>query len=248
MSMNQYIDLKGQMSIKGLDLIPMIDWLPPQKSMVFTPYVTNGKLRFEPNTGNDERVSFVLDSDFNLYFGVGRYYMNLKAGSVIMAGEIKCRGGKINYINNYSDAFAPGYNQFIEFVKEFRKLTFVSTVIEIEFRDFKSKTSNKINLAMESGQNIISGFDKKSQGVSENWFLFLHNDHINSKLDVVVALENHTDLQFEDCQRIMLCAHLNGTSLILQGSYTDLEHLQDKLRDSGLTTSMELVCDISGHN
>jgi ATP-dependent Clp protease adapter protein ClpS len=228
--------------------MPMVNWLPRPETMIFIPRISNDLLSFEPPISNGERVSYLVDSDLNLHIGIGRYYMGLKAGAIIMAGEIKCHDGKISYINNRSEPFEPGYYEFINFVKEFRRLPFVSKNLKIEFHDFKKKASRKTILELKNDDKWKSNTNKKSQGVNENWFIFLHNDSVNDMIDIVVALGNNTGLSYEDCVRIMNCAHYHETALIGHGPYPYLEDLQRRLQNDGLTISLELVADISSSN
>jgi ATP-dependent Clp protease adapter protein ClpS len=244
-----FIDLRGKISAT-LGLIKMKNWLPQPRTIKYDLSVVNGKLSLDSVVQDGEIVNYIVDGDFAMHFGKGCFHMGLKACDVVMAGVTKIRGGKICYINNDSDHFEPEYEKFVEFVKQIRKLSFVSNELLVEFYDFKTKTTQKIDFKMKVTEmwkpNIET--DKKSIGPSDNWFIFLHNDCVNSKKDVTIVLFNNTKLPYADCERIMNCAHLNSSALICQGPYPEIEYLQEILENAGLKISISLITDVSSSN
>jgi ATP-dependent Clp protease adapter protein ClpS len=250
MNRNYFIDLKGTLSKDGLRLISIKNWMVPVRTLKYIPCISNGFLELDPKVPDGERVSFLCDYELKLYFGNGLFHMTLPALDIIMAGEMKFRNGKVFYICNLSDAFEPQYEQFVEFVKRIKKLPFVSNDVEIEFYDYMTNKSRRINIesiVKEKWKPNIET-EKKSLGPSDNWFIFLHNDCVNSKKDVIIVLFNNTKLPYEDCERIMNCAHLNSSALICQGPYPEIENLQEILENAGLKISISLITDVSSSN
>jgi ATP-dependent Clp protease adapter protein ClpS len=242
--------LKGTLSKDGLRLIPIKNWMVPVRTKTYIPSLSKGLLLLDPKVPDGERVSFLFDHDLKLHFGIGLFHMTLPALDILMAGELKIRDGKVCYISNLSDAFEPQYENFIEFIKRFIKLSFVSDDVQIEFHDFKTNICRKINIEKKLKEKWKPNIkiDKKSLGPSDNWFIFLHNDCINSKKDVTIVLFNNTKLPYEDCDRIMNCAHLNSSALICQGPYPEIEYLQEILENAGLKISISLITDVSSSN
>jgi ATP-dependent Clp protease adapter protein ClpS len=75
--------------------------------------------------------------------------------------------------------------------------------------------------------------------LSEEFNLILHNDNINSFIDVVVALFEVCKLSNEKSFSVMMEAHTNGRSIVRNGSLDELHYMKINLQSKGLTVSLE---------
>ena len=74
---------------------------------------------------------------------------------------------------------------------------------------------------------------------SEDFNLILHNDHINSFIDVVVALYEVCKLSNEKSVSVMMEAHTKGRSVVRNGNIDDLHYMRLGLERRGLTATLE---------
>jgi hypothetical protein len=133
--MDFFIDLSNLMT-PNLPLIKMKHLVPQVAAKMLKAVILDKKLRFDPIVIEGEAIDFIIDNRFRLYFGIGHFKLAKEENEIIMAGQIKCRNGLIYYTNNLSGHYETSFDHFIEFVKEFRKLDFVSDDLKIEYYDF----------------------------------------------------------------------------------------------------------------
>jgi hypothetical protein len=133
---NFFIDLSDLMT-PNLPLIKMKSWVPQVAAKMLKAVILDKKLRLDPLITDGEAIDFIFDTTFKLFFGIGHFKHAKKENEIIMAGQIKCRNGLVYYINNWSGYFETEDNQFINFVKEFRKLDFVTPDLQVELYNFK---------------------------------------------------------------------------------------------------------------
>lgn len=95
------------------------------------------RLRFSPIVEDGQPIDFLIDRKFRMYLGIGHLKISGKENEIIMAGQFRCRNGQVYYINNWSIYCEIEYDQFIDFVKEFRKMDFVVSDLQVEFYNFK---------------------------------------------------------------------------------------------------------------
>ncbi len=74
---------------------------------------------------------------------------------------------------------------------------------------------------------------------SEEFNLILHNDNINSFIDVVVALYEVCKLSNEKSFSVMMEAHTKGRSIVRNGNLDELHYMKINLQSKGLTASLE---------
>ncbi|MGA1977980.1 MAG: hypothetical protein ABSG89_09020 [Bacteroidales bacterium] len=129
-----FIDLSDMMSL-SLPLVKMkhLESRGPIKELNAS--LIDQKLRFSPTVEDGEPIDFVIDCKFRMYLGLG--HLKISGKEIIMAGQIKCRNGQVYYINNWSIYCEIEDDQFIDFVKEFRKMDFVIPDLQVEFYNFK---------------------------------------------------------------------------------------------------------------
>lgn len=69
--------------------------------------------------------------------------------------------------------------------------------------------------------------------------LIIWNDHVNSMIDVIVALYEVCHLSPEDAQRVMLEAHNKGKAVVKTGSMEELKVMKQGLNDRNLEATIE---------
>jgi len=74
---------------------------------------------------------------------------------------------------------------------------------------------------------------------SEEFNLILHNDNINSFIDVVVALYEVCKLSNEKSFSVMMEAHTKGRSIVRNGNLDVLHYLRLRLEKRGLSVTLE---------
>jgi ATP-dependent Clp protease adaptor protein ClpS len=74
---------------------------------------------------------------------------------------------------------------------------------------------------------------------SKEFNLILHNDNINSFIDVVVALYEVCKLSNEKSFSVMMEAHTKGRSIVSNGNLDELHDMKINLQGKGLTVSLE---------
>ncbi len=131
-----FIDLSDLIT-PNLPLIKMKNLVPQVATKMLKAVILDKKLRFDPIVTDGDAVNFLIDTKFKLFFGIGHFKLAKKENEIIMAGQIKCRNGQVYYINNWSGYFETEDDQFIDFVKEFRKLDFVTLDLQVEIYKFK---------------------------------------------------------------------------------------------------------------
>ncbi|MGA1977979.1 MAG: ATP-dependent Clp protease adaptor ClpS [Bacteroidales bacterium] len=94
----------------------------------------------------------------------------------------------------------------------------------------------------QSSKNKDNTSKKTWQQESENCFLVLWNDDFHKAIDVVTAL-CQIGISDENSVRIMLTAHNHGNSVVMYGTFSELELIREGLNELNLTTTIELVTD-----
>jgi hypothetical protein len=130
-----FIDLSDLMT-QNLPLVIIKDFVPEVATNKLKVSVIDQRLRFRPTVKDGEAIDFVLDSKFRLYLGIGHLKLTKKVNEIVVAGQVKCQNEQIYYINNWSIQYETEYKNFIDFVKEFRKLDFVIADLKVEYYDF----------------------------------------------------------------------------------------------------------------
>ena len=129
-----FIDLSDMISL-SLSLAKMKHLESRATTKKLNASLIDQKLRFSPIVEDGQPIDFVIDKKFRMYLGLG--HLKISGKEIIMAGQIKCRNGQVYYINNWSIYCETEDDQFIDFVKEFRKLDFVIPDLQVEFYNFK---------------------------------------------------------------------------------------------------------------
>jgi len=130
-----FIDLSDMMSI-SLPLVKTRHLESRVATKMLNASVIDQKLRFCPTVEDGESINFVMDPKFRLYLGIGHIKLTKKVNKIVTAGQFKCQNGQVFYINNWSIHYETEYKNFIDFVKEFRKLDFVIADLKVEYYDF----------------------------------------------------------------------------------------------------------------
>ena len=86
-----------------------------------------------------------------------------------------------------------------------------------------------------------TGLTSKNEIDAESyWMLVLHNDHVNTQIDVGLAVYDCTYLG-NHSKNVMLLAHKNGNAVVGYGRYSTVIRFQKFLNSRNITTSIILV-------
>lgn len=130
-----FIDL-SELIILNLPLVRIKDIVPEVATKKLKVSIIDQKLRLNPPVDDGEAIDFIMDSKFRLYLGIGHIKLTKEVNEIVMAGQLKCQNGQVFYITNWSIYYETEYKNFIDFVKEFRKLDFVIADLKVEYYDF----------------------------------------------------------------------------------------------------------------
>lgn len=107
---------------------------------------------------------------------------------------------------------------------------------------YKEMLLNVINNDVDTKTDIMTDLlndlgIKKSE--DSEYKLIIWNDHVNSMIDVIVALFEVCNLTPEESQRVMLEAHNKGKAVVKKGSLEYLKVMKQGLNDRNLEATIE---------
>ena len=107
---------------------------------------------------------------------------------------------------------------------------------------YKEMLSSVINNDVDTKTDIITDLlndlgIKKSDEIE--YKLLIWNDHVNSMIDVIVALFEVCHLSPEDAQKVMLEAHNKGKAVVKRGPLEELKVMKQGLNDRNLEATIE---------